>query len=60
MLDNTLPSYNEEHIKSIVRFIYKYCKTLADTICIKYSSRGSDMLRDIWIEHNQDVEQDHG
>ena len=54
MLSAITPDYNQEHIISIVKKIYKFGnRTEADKICNVYGSRGCEFLRPIYEEHNE-------
>lgn len=49
MLQNgVLPDYDKEHIKSIVKKIYKVNKPKANEIVEFYASKGLHFLRDLW------------
>ena len=53
MLASSTPSFNKEHIRSIVEKLYKHdCKDQADEICNTYGMRGMDFLRDLYEENN--------
>jgi len=58
MLEKFTPSYDQEHIRSIVEYLYdakdKESKVLASGICNIYGSRGNDFLRDIY-EKNRNM-----
>lgn len=54
MLKNTTPIFREEHIKSIVEFLYqKDKKEEADKICNIYSIRGYEFLIDLYDKYNK-------
>ena len=49
MLKNTIPTFKEENIKSIVTKLYKSGKNgLADQICDRYGRAGHEFLREIY------------
>lgn len=53
MLDSFTPDYDQDHICSIVTFLYENNnKEAADKICNIYGARGLPFLRDIYERHN--------
>lgn len=53
MLDSFTPDYDQEHIRSIVVFLYENGnKEAADKICNIYGARGLQFLRDIFEKYN--------
>ncbi|MGD0236230.1 MAG: hypothetical protein ABSC55_17050 [Syntrophorhabdales bacterium] len=54
MLDHITPDFDEEHIKSIVSFLYEAgAKEKADTICNTYAKRGYEFLRALFEKHKR-------
>jgi len=52
MLNKSTPDYEEEHIRSIVEFLYNAgAKGNAEKICNIYGSRGMEFLRGIYEKH---------
>lgn len=56
MLSRCAPSFDPEHIRSIVTKLYKPgLRSVADEICNAYGQRGMlDLVRDIYEAHRQD------
>jgi len=56
MLDEFIPEYKDENIRSIVEFLYKTKEEeivdIANEICNIYLSHGLEFLRDIYEEYN--------
>lgn len=53
MLTESLPTYNQEHICSIVEKLYdNRFKDVADDICNTYGINGIHFLRDLWQKNN--------
>lgn len=53
MLESFTPDYDQEHIRSIVTFLYANSnKEVADKICNIYGARGLQFLRDIYEKYN--------
>lgn len=56
MLDKSTPDYDEEHIRSIVEFLYNAgAKDSAEKICTIYRSRGQEFLRDLYEKHSNGI-----
>jgi hypothetical protein len=54
MLEKITPDYDQEHIRSIVEFLYSAGSTdSADRIFNIYASRGHEFLRDVHDKHNK-------
>ncbi|MBL0225249.1 MAG: SIR2 family protein [Geobacteraceae bacterium] len=53
MLESFTPDYDQEHILSIVTFLYEAGnKEAADKICNIYGARGHQFLRSLYEQHN--------
>jgi len=56
MLNGTTPTYNKEHIRSIITKLYEGGETsAANRICNIYGSRGIEFPRDIYESYNQKI-----
>ncbi len=53
MLEKFTPDYDQEHIRSIVEFLYDAGATdSASKICNIYGARGQEFLRDIYEKYS--------
>jgi hypothetical protein len=53
MIENTTPTFMQEHIELIVRRIYdKGDRSDADAICNTFGRRGVHFLKPLWVEYN--------
>jgi hypothetical protein len=58
MLEYVTPDFDEEHIKSIISFLYEAgAKKMADKICNTYGEREHEFLRGLFEKYNRPAEQ---